>query len=327
MHTLRAGRRPIYALRPVNTGILAAAAVALMWAVSSLCYSFAGRRIGSGAVNHVRLWLALSLTALAHLALTGRILPQAAGARQLAFLAASGLIGYVLGDAFLFEGFVQLGARTTMLIMTSVPIFGAFLGFVVLGERLSLWKAAMIAVTLAGIAVVVAGPAAGTEPAADAGADADAKAAHARRRRLWGVACACGGAVGQAGGLLLSKLALQEGMSPVAANLVRLTAGSFGMGLWAAVSGRALADFRAASVPRTAVLVLAGTLAGPFLGVALSLYAIARVEIGVASTLMQTSPILLLPLSRLVTGERITARAAAGTAVAVAGAAALFFTG
>jgi drug/metabolite transporter (DMT)-like permease len=88
-----------------------------------------------------------------------------------------------------------------------------------------------------------------------------------------------------------------------------------------------VADFRAASVPRTAVLVLAGTLAGPFLGVALSLYAIARVEIGVASTLMQTSPILLLPLSRLVTGERITARAAAGTAVAVAGAAGLFFAG
>ncbi len=303
----------------MSAGIFAAAAVALLWAVSSLCYSFAGRRIGSGAVNHVRLWLALALTALAHLALTGRLLPQAAGARQLAFLAASGLIGYVLGDAFLFEAFVQLGARTTMLIMTSVPIFGAFLGLVVLGERLSAWKTAMIAVTLAGIAVVVAGPA--------AGADSDGQAAPARRRRLWGVACAFGGAVGQAGGLLLSKLALQEGMSPIAANLVRLTAGSFGMGLWAAASGRAAADFRAASVPRTALLVLAGTLAGPFLGVALSLYAVARVEIGVASTLMQTSPILLLPLSRLTTGERITARATAGTAVAVAGAAGLFFAG
>jgi drug/metabolite transporter (DMT)-like permease len=301
----------------MNAGIFAAAAVALLWAVSSLCYSFAGKRIGSGAVNHVRLWLALALTALAQLTLTGRLLPQAAGVRQLAFLAASGLIGYVLGDAFLFEAFVRLGARTTMLIMTSVPIFGAFLGLVVLGEQLSAWKTAMIAVTLAGIAIVVAGPAAGADP--------DAKPA--REHRLWGVACAFGGAVGQAGGLLLSKLALQEGMSPVAANLVRLTAGSFGMGLWAAVSGRAAADFRAASVPRTALLVLAGTLAGPFLGVALSLYAVARVEIGVASTLMQTSPILLLPLSRLAAGERITARAAAGTAVAVAGAAGLFFAG
>ena len=48
----------------MSAGIFAAAAVALLWAVTSLCYSSAGRSIGSGAVNHVRLWLALLLTAL-----------------------------------------------------------------------------------------------------------------------------------------------------------------------------------------------------------------------------------------------------------------------
>lgn len=206
----------------MSGGILAASAVALLWALTSLCYSAAGRQIGSAAVNHVRLWLALAITAAANLALTGRLLPQASG-RQALLLAASGLIGYVLGDAFLFEAFVLMGARVTMLIMTSVPIFGALLGLLVLGERLSVRQLAMIGLTLAGIAVVVTKP--------ESGGEARPEAAPGLRGRLWGVACAFGGAVGQAGGLLLSKLALQQGMAPLSANVIRLAAGAAGMGV------------------------------------------------------------------------------------------------
>ncbi len=303
----------------MSTGIIAAAAVALLWAVSSLCYSSAGRAIGSAAVNHVRLWLALAITAAIHAAVTGRLLPGADG-RQALLLALSGLIGYVLGDAFLFEAFVLMGARVTMLIMTSVPIFGALLGLIVLGERLSTSQVAMIGLTLAGIAIVVSGPQTGGEGQPEA-------APGLSGRRLWGIACAFGGAAGQAGGLLFSKLAMQGGMNPISANLVRLCAGAIGMGAWAAVSRHAVADFRAAARGPTALLILTGTLVGPVLGVALSLYAVARVEIGVASTLMQMSPVLLLPLSRLATRERIDARAIVGTAVAVAGAAGLFAAG
>ncbi len=302
----------------MSTGILAASAVALLWALTSLCFSTAGRSIGSAAVNHVRLWLALAITAALHLATAGRLLPAADG-RQALLLLVSGLVGYVLGDAFLFEAFVLMGARVTMLIMTSVPIFGALLGLLALGERLDGRQAAMIGLTLAGIAIVVTGP--------ERGGGRSPAAGPKPGRRLWGVACAFGGAAGQAGGLLLSKLALQGGLAPVSANLIRLTAGALGMGVWAAAGGRAAADFRAAGRGRVPLLILAGTLLGPVLGVALSLYAVARVEIGVASTLMQMAPVLLLPLSRIATGERIGGRAVAGTVVAVAGAAGLFLRG
>jgi drug/metabolite transporter (DMT)-like permease len=301
----------------MSTGIIAAALVALLWAISSLCFSLAGRSIGSGAVNHVRLWLALVLTAAVSAAASGHLLPALAGARQAAWLAASGLIGYVIGDAFLFEAFVLLGARVTMLVMTSVPIFGAVFGLVVLGERPTPAQLAMMAVTLAGIAVVVGGRERGpAEPAA-----ADRSSA---RAKVWGLVCAAGGAAGQAGGLLLSKMALQQGVAPFAANTVRLLAGAAAMGVWALARGRVATDFRAAVRRDAGPFVVAGAVSGPVLGVALSLYAVARVDIGVASTMMQMSPIFLLPLSRIVTGDRITVRAIIGTMVAVAGGAGLF---
>ena len=69
---------------------------------------------------------------------------------------------------------------------------------------------------------------------------------------------------------------------------------------------------------------LAGTIVGPVLGVSLSLYAVRGVEVGVASALMQLSPVFLLPLAAAFSHERISRRSLGGTLVAVAGAGLLF---
>jgi len=62
------------------------------------------------------------------------------------------------------------------------------------------------------------------------------------------------------------------------------------------------------------------------LGVVLSLYAIGHAKyLGVASTLMSLSPVILLPVSILAFKERITLMAILGTVVTLAGAATLFF--
>jgi drug/metabolite transporter (DMT)-like permease len=66
-----------------------------------------------------------------------------------------------------------------------------------------------------------------------------------------------------------------------------------------------------------------GSVFGPFLGVTFSLVALANAPVGVASTLMAVTPVFLLPVSRL-TGERPTWQAYVGTALTVAGVAALF---
>lgn len=63
---------------------------------------------------------------------------------------------------------------------------------------------------------------------------------------------------------------------------------------------------------------------GPVIGVLLSLVALARARLGIASTLMSLSPVLLIPISHFLFKEKITWRAVAGTVIALSGAALLF---
>lgn len=76
---------------------------------------------------------------------------------------------------------------------------------------------------------------------------------------------------------------------------------------------------------KTALLqITAGSLTGPVLGVILSLVAIAHASIGVASTLMSLTPVILLPVSFFLFKEKITPRAIIGTMIALLGVVLLF---
>jgi drug/metabolite transporter (DMT)-like permease len=72
------------------------------------------------------------------------------------------------------------------------------------------------------------------------------------------------------------------------------------------------------------LLSLCGAVAGPFLGVWLSLIACDRAPLGVAQTLLSLSPVFILPATAIIHGERISLRAAIGALLAVGGAAVLF---
>ncbi|HEX9081042.1 MAG TPA: EamA family transporter, partial [Holophagaceae bacterium] len=76
---------------------------------------------------------------------------------------------------------------------------------------------------------------------------------------------------------------------------------------------------------RSAGLIGLGAATGPVLGVVLSLIAIAKAPMGVAATLMSLSPVLLLPVAHWGFKEKVGLHAILGTALALAGAAALFF--
>ena len=137
-------------------GETAALLTSVCWSCSSVAFGKAGERAGSPTVNHVRLWLALLLLSLIHLLLLGTPFPFGARRPELLWMALSGLVGFSIGDSLLFESFVRIGARLSMLIMTLAPIIGALLGWVFLGETLSVLEICAIGVTLGGIALVVA---------------------------------------------------------------------------------------------------------------------------------------------------------------------------
>ncbi len=290
-------------------GESAALLTSACWALNSVCFTLAGRRVGSTSVNLVRLLMAWALLAILHLAVFGSLFPIHAGHARIGWLGASGLIGFALGDAVLFEAFLLIGARLAMLLMTLSPVFSALLAWVWLKQDLGPLKLLAMAVTLAGIAWVVWG-------------DGD-REPHPHRVR--GVLLGVGGALGQSVGLLFSLYGLSGGYSPLSANLIRVSAGLLALLAYIAVRRRLGPSLEGLRDRPAAGLIALGAATGPVLGVILSLVAIARAPMGVAATLMSLAPVFLLPVAHWGFKEKVGVHAILGTALALAGAAALFF--
>jgi drug/metabolite transporter (DMT)-like permease len=70
--------------------------------------------------------------------------------------------------------------------------------------------------------------------------------------------------------------------------------------------------------------VTVGSVFGPFIGVALGLFAIQNTKTGIASTLMALVPIFIIIPSSIMFKEKITARQVVGAVITIAGAS-LFF--
>jgi drug/metabolite transporter (DMT)-like permease len=251
---------------------------------------------------------------LLHWLLFATPFPFAIEPRRFLYLAISGLIGFVIGDTLLFESFLLIGPRLAMLLALLAPVCSALLAWLFLGEKLLAMEIVSMLVTIGGIAWVVA------EKAVP---DVALSAGRPQKFRL-GILLAAGGAVGQAAGLLFSKLGLAGGYSAISATLVRVGVSALALAALGLFQGKLHAHL-VKMKDKTALLeISAGALTGPALGVVLSLVAIAHAHIGVASTLMSLTPVILLPVSHFLFREKITSRAIVGTLVALAGVVLLF---
>jgi drug/metabolite transporter (DMT)-like permease len=293
-----------------HPGELAALGAAACWVVSALSFESAGKRIGSLSLNLIRLTMALLPLALWGLVTRGQVIPLDADIHTWSWLSASALVGFVIGDLCLFRAFVLIGPRLGVLIMASAPAWTALFGLVFLGESLDGRDLAGMGLTLAGIGWAIAHKPARseTEPPVEPAAS---------RANLQGVLLALAGAIGQAGGLVLSKHGMGD-YDPFAATQIRVMIGVLGFaavvtGLrWWGKIGEALRDREA--MQSTAL----GAVFGPFLGVACSLIAIQLAPTGIAATLMATTPILMLPVA-YARGDRFGIAGALGAVIAFAG--------
>ena len=294
-----------------NLGELAALATAALWALSSIFFARAGERVGSMVVNIVRLAMALLFLAALSWIRRGDPFPSDAPPGAWLWLSASGLVGFVFGDMCLFRAYLLIGARLSMLVMVAAPAFTALAGWILLGEILGDLEWLGMFLTGAGIVWAIAG----RTPTSAVRRDP--------RDRRRGVLLALGGALGQAVGLVLSK----EGMgayNAFAATEIRVIAA---LGGWILVLTASGWWPRVRSAWRDGVgmaYIAAGALVGPFLGVSLSLLAVQHTRAGVAASIMATTPLLVIPLTRWLERESISASALGGAAVAVAGVVLLF---
>ena len=294
-----------------HLGELSALATACCWTASYLFFAVAVRLAGPKWLNRWRLTIAIMLLLIVHWVVYRTPLPFGADLSRWGWLTLSGVIGFAISDAFLFRALLYLGAHRTSLVTALIPVFSALLAWGIFGEQLTFIQMASAGIIVAGIGLVISARPVGEEPAE-------------RKRILLGVLFALGTVGTQSLRYILSKQGLGGGFPALSANVIQILAATVAVWLTAFFGGRWKKDFAVFRDRKASLTMIGGAIAGPFVGVTLSMVALAKAQIGVASTLMALPPVLLLAYSYFILKEKVTARAVMGTALAVGGVACLF---
>ncbi len=295
----------------IKTGEFLALLTAFCWTVTSLSFEAAGKRVGTLALNLIRLVIAFVFIGIYSFITNGSPVPLHVSAFTWKWLLFSGFIGFVLGDFFLFKAYIYIGARVSMLLMALAPFFAAGIGFLLLGETLGPLQLMGMAITITGIAIVVAG-----HPGASA-SKTDA------RKRLLGIIYAIIGALGQGGGLVISKFGIGTTNAFVATQ-IRIIAGIVGFIIIIIVSKKTQNVVRALRDKPAFKFMLAGAFFGPFLGVSFSLAAVQFTSTGIVSTIISIVPVLLIIPAIFLFHEKIKVREISGAVLSIVGVGMLF---
>lgn len=293
-----------------HLGEVAALACALCWTVTAIAFESAGKKVGSIAVNLIRLILAFALISLYNLITRGMPFPTDASSSAWFWLTFSGLIGFVIGDLFLFQAYVEVGSRISMLIMSTVPPISAITGYIIMGEQITPLGIVGMLVTISGISLVILTKNPG---------DKKVKLSHPLR----GLICAFIGALGQAFGLVFSKFGMGT-YNPFAATQIRIIAAIIGFSIVITFTknwSKVLTAFKDKSAMKR---ISVGSLFGPFIGVSLSLVAVQHAPTGIVSTITSITPILLIPVSIAVFKEKILPKEIIGALISLVGVTLLF---
>jgi drug/metabolite transporter (DMT)-like permease len=302
---------------PDRIGELAALGTSLCFSFSSLLFTFGGREVGAFLTNRARLFFALIFVIALHWLSFGVFFPVSAAPENWFWLALSGCVGFAVGDACLFQAFVRIGPRLSSLVMSFSPALSVLLAWIVLGQALTPQDLLIVAIIIAGIVWVVSERR--TQPADSQALSGD------RRQHMIGLLWALGGAAGQAVGVILTKIGLGDSVPALSGTLIRLVSAFAVVWVLTILRGRfasSLSTLR--EHPRATRAIALGAFIGPVVGVWLTLIAVQRAPVGIASTLSSLTPIFLIPISYVLLGERLSRRAVAGTLVVFAATALLF---
>ena len=289
----------------------------LLFSISAVCGHRTSTRLGGVEANFWRIGVALFFLALwANLRGTG------AHGAAFPFFVLSGLAGIGLGDTAYYQALPRLGSRRTVLLTQCLTaLFATLIEWLWLGTRLNFAEIVCVAVILAGVVIALApGDRLKIPP------------------RGWeiGIFASAIAALGGALGAVLSRKAYfvahaaGEHPDPGTTGYQRVLGGAVALGLvFLIVKWRHArhhgddAQMKDSFSPREKLKlwpwVLANSLAGQTIGVSCMQWALETTPTGIVTAIIATTPIVLLPLARVVEGERITVRSVVGGLVAVAG--------
>jgi drug/metabolite transporter (DMT)-like permease len=294
------------------TGELAALATAVFWTITALAFESAGKKVGSLSVNIIRLTIAFFYIGLFSVATRGGFLPEGASMHNWIWLSISGLVGFVIGDLFLFQAYVVIGARISMLIMSLAPPISALAGWIIMDETMSFKGILGMTLTFIGISITILA----RKNIEDI--NGNIKQTIHFRYPIKGILLAFGGAAGQGVGLVLSSYGIRD-YNAFAATQIRVITGIIGFLIVITITGFWPNVKRAVQNVSAMKRMSIGALFGPFLGVSFSLFAVKYTSSGIASTIMSIVPILIIAPSVIFMKEKISWIEIIGAFIAVTG--------
>ena len=304
-----------------HLGEYAALLTAIFWTITAIAFESAGKKVGSLSTNLIRLFMAFIFIGIYGQVTRGSFIPFDASAHQWMWLSLSGFVGFVIGDLLLFEAYVVIGSRISMLIMSLTPPITAFFGWLLMDEVLTPQNMLGMFLTLMGIMLVVLD----RKPKDK---NVDNKTINGKNKiklsyPIVGILLAFGGAVGQGAGLVLSKFGMQD-FDPFAATQIRVITGFIGFTILFVIMKRWKKVIAAVKNKNAMTRLSIGAFFGPFLGVSLSLLSVKHTTTGVASTIMAIVPVLIIPPAVIFFKEKITLKEIIGSLIAVGGVAMFF---
>lgn len=290
-------------------GELAALGGSCCWATCSVFFTESVKRITVWTLNLVRMLFAVGFLSLTLWLFTGSPLVVGVSFENWFWLGLSSLAGLALGDLCYFSALGIIGPRLGLLLMSLAPPIATVEGLF-LGERMGLLAIVGMLLVVSGVCWVVT----------------EQKTENVRRAfhpSLKGILLGLGGATGQATGLVFSKVGL-TGISPLTGSFMRMMMGSLLFATILLLTNRWRLVRESTKNRRGYLHALIGAFFGPFIGVTLSLVAAKFTDVGVAMTLLSTTPLTILPFSALVYKEKMNIRAVVGACIAVFGVFLLF---
>lgn len=290
-----------------------ALATVLCWTCSVQFFEAASREVGAIPVNIIRLLVALVLFSILLVWKDGSLIPLDFPAHAWFYLSLSGVVGFFIGDIFLFKALVELGPRVAMLIQSLAAPTAAIMGWLWLGEVYLPHQWIGMAVALSGVSFVIL---------ERAGKTAAAGRFRSRKITAKGVGTGLVGMVGQAGGMILSKTGMQTDagyLDAFSATQIRAIAAFICFLLFFTVSNKWRDVRKALGNTKAVAFTSLGAVFGPFAGVSLSLLTLHYLTTGIASTFFALVPICIIPFSIFLHREHVSVRAVAGALTAVAG--------
>lgn len=293
-----------------HIGEIAALITAICWALNGIAFESAGKKIGSLSLSYIRLYIAFVLLCITAYFMRGIALPLDADLNNWIWLSLSGIIGFVLGDIFLFQAYIEIGSRISLLIMSAAPPLTALISFFILGERISALGLLGIFITMIGIGLVILSK-------NQVGNKVEFN------RPVKGLIYASIGALGQALGLIFSKKGMGT-YDPLAATQIRIIAAALVLTLLITKNKKWPEILESMKNKSAMPALVAGSIFGPFVGVAFSLLAVKYTATGIVSSISSISPILVIPASIYIFKEKVTPKEILGAVVSIAGVILLF---